>query len=1383
MLPPVAELLAGRRLLLTGATGFLGKVALARMLCEAPELARVTCLVRAEDEESARRRFVREVLRSPAFDPVRQRHGDDAVEGWLGSRLVPVAGHLERPGLGIGDAARAALRGAVDAVVSCAGLVDFEASLEEAYETNVLGPTHALDLARESGARHLLHVSTCYVPGRCDGHHGEDPIVPDWTPDGVGFDAEREVAEIRELLESIHREVRRQDAERACLEEARSALEREGRPATEANLAEAVEEARARWLRDRLRAEGLDRAERFGWPNTYTYTKSLGEQVLTRRRGALPVTVLRPAVIESALRFPFPGWNQGVNTSAPLIYLAKRGVRGFPFDPQLVLDVVPVDWVADALLVTVAAALQDPKAAPPVVQVGTGARNPLSMGRIVELTALGLRRREDEAGGPRGVARILGGRLDPVTVSQLRYRTAALPALGRLAGALGPALDALGDGGRASRPTSRLGRAARAAAATARALSRQGALVDRLVEVYRPYSNELHYVFHCERLIELRDRLDPADRERLGYAPESLDWAHYWMDVHLPGLERWSLPELEARQRRERRAPRSLADWLERMCQRDPDRPLVVTRDDRRTRAEILAAAGEEAAKLEARGIAPGTRVALELDDPAGFPVRLLAIAFAGAVPVLDPEAASGPAPAGEDEPPALVVAGRGVALGDLRAWVERSRSIAPAGGDRILCALDPEDPDDRVTILVQGWLAAWTTGAAVVAETGPEALSVATIRSTRPSVALAPAWAWGALHRELRACDEAEDGGLVAGLRRAALGSLAAQIPRGAGAAPVLALREWLAPAAAVRLGDLRRGFAVGEGTPNGLRGALGAFGVELAEGLAVAGAGGLVAVDRRARGELTALGEVRLLVSAGEPEGSDRAGRLAISTPETAVVLETDWLAEPLRRDGEGDPDAVRLLGRARDRFLRADGSAVDPARAERRLGFLPGLSLEVGCASVDEPEGTGLGALVVPDPAASGDPSQVEADLRAALASRARRGPAAERPDRVVVTTTPLARGPSGALDREALRARLRAPDSARLVPTTRVRRLAREAEAFPVPRDLARPLRTVLQGGVERIVRHGFTVSVHGRGHVPVDRPVIVVSNHASHVDAPLLRHAMGPAGRRLSAMGARDYFFGSLLARTVYEQMTDVEPFDRSLPSAQAMEGAVALLRRGRSVLFFPEGTRSDTGLMQRFRSGVAVLALQSGADVLPAHVSGTSDALPKGRVLPRPGTLRVRFGPVLPAAELAALVTAAEDGEAAERAGIEAVRARIEAAVHALHEAERASAGRDPERLRRAVEQLRERFLPEEWVAPRTWYFSLDAAEWGKWTVRAERAGAEVWAGRPAEPADCVLVAPPEVFLRMLEEGEIPPVADFVAGRLKTNRPDLLREFQRLFGI
>jgi hypothetical protein len=267
------------------------------------------------------------------------------------------------------------------------------------------------------------------------------------------------------------------------------------------------------------------------------------------------------------------------------------------------------------------------------------------------------------------------------------------------------------------------------------------------------------------------------------------------------------------------------------------------------------------------------------------------------------------------------------------------------------------------------------------------------------------------------------------------------------------------------------------------------------------------------------------------------------------------------------------------------------------------------------------------------------------------------------------------------------------------------------------------------------------------------------------------------------MGARDYFFRSLLARTVYEQLTDVEPFDRSLPSAESVDGAVALLRRGRSVLFFPEGTRSDTGQMQPFRAGVAVLALRSGVDVLPVHVSGSAEALPKGTVLPRGGKLRVRFGPLLRVAELRRLAEAGGADGAARRGAVEAVRARIEAAVVALRDEELRAAGRDPERLRRVVERLPERFLPDELVAPRTWYFSLDGADWGKWTVRARRGGVEVWPGRPPEAADCVLVAPAPVFLRMLDEGYVPPASEFVAGRLKTNRPDLLREFQRVFGL
>ena len=62
----------------------------------------------------------------------------------------------------------------------------------------------------------------------------------------------------------------------------------------------------------------MERAQQWGWPNTYTYTKSLGEQ-LTKKRAAdvgVPVSIVRPAIVESSMSFPFPGWNEGINTCA-----------------------------------------------------------------------------------------------------------------------------------------------------------------------------------------------------------------------------------------------------------------------------------------------------------------------------------------------------------------------------------------------------------------------------------------------------------------------------------------------------------------------------------------------------------------------------------------------------------------------------------------------------------------------------------------------------------------------------------------------------------------------------------------------------------------------------------------------------------------------------------------------------------------------------------------------------------------------------------------------------------------------------------------------------------------------------------------------------------
>ncbi len=156
-----------------------------------------------------------------------------------------------------------------------------------------------------------------------------------------------------------------------------------------------------------------------GWPNTYSYTKSLGEQLVFAARRELNVTVVRPAVIESALADPFPGWNQGVNTSAPLTYLSGEGYRFYPARADLVLDVMPVDLVAHAMVPILAALLL--KRHQPIYQLGTSDCNPLPMRRLVELTALGNRRDQRDGrrlDGQAGAAPRGGDRL----AEHLRFR-------------------------------------------------------------------------------------------------------------------------------------------------------------------------------------------------------------------------------------------------------------------------------------------------------------------------------------------------------------------------------------------------------------------------------------------------------------------------------------------------------------------------------------------------------------------------------------------------------------------------------------------------------------------------------------------------------------------------------------------------------------------------------------------------------------------------------------------------------------------------------------------------------------------------------------------------------------------------------------------------
>jgi long-chain acyl-CoA synthetase len=162
-------------------------------------------------------------------------------------------------------------------------------------------------------------------------------------------------------------------------------------------------------------------------------------------------------------------------------------------------------------------------------------------------------------------------------------------------------------------------------------------------------------------------------------------------------------------------------------------------------------------------------------------------------------------------------------------------------------------------------------------------------------------------------------------------------------------------------------------------------------------------------------------------------------------------------------------------------------------------------------------------------------------------------------------------------------------------------------------------------------------VRGQGHVPQHTSFIVAANHCSHLDMGAIKVALGDAGRDLTSLAAADYFFRNRYRRAYFKHFTNLVPMERSGSIRKSMDTAEGVLRRGRSMVVFPEGTRSTTGAMADFLPSLGYLAMRAEIGILPAHVDGTFDALPKGAAIPRSRELTVSFGPFLSHEWLAAL--------------------------------------------------------------------------------------------------------------------------------------------------
>ena len=392
-----SEIFRGRKVLILGSTGFVGKVLLSMLLDRFPQIGRAYVMVRRGSGTDSEARFWQSVVTSPAFDPLRDKHGGKAeLEAFLREKVVVVDGDITEPNLGMSEEVAERVAKDIDVLINSSGRVTFNPPLESAMRTNVEGTKNVIAFAKRMRRPALIHTSTCFVAGNRSGEVWEDEELVGYFPrkgemSGTRFSVEQETADSAAGAERIRQLADDAQTLAALRQQARDRLREENRdPDDEAALKLAVARSRKEWIRSEMTKQGMDRAAKWGWPNIYTYTKSMGDQLVARETGIVRA-IVRPAIVESAVAFPFRGWNEGFTTSAPLVYLALKGQNVLPVAPKLILDVVPVDHVVSGMLMVAAQAIvEQPKL---VFQLSSGDLNPLHMDRVVTLTGLYKRKR------------------------------------------------------------------------------------------------------------------------------------------------------------------------------------------------------------------------------------------------------------------------------------------------------------------------------------------------------------------------------------------------------------------------------------------------------------------------------------------------------------------------------------------------------------------------------------------------------------------------------------------------------------------------------------------------------------------------------------------------------------------------------------------------------------------------------------------------------------------------------------------------------------------------------------------------------------------------------------------------------------------------------
>ncbi|NWQ59720.1 FACR1 reductase, partial [Neopipo cinnamomea] len=270
----------GKTVLITGATGFVGKVLVEKLLRSSPEVKAVYILVRPKAGQSMQER-VANMLKCKVFDRVRE----DCPN--FHEKIKPINAELTQPKLAISAEDEEELLTRVNIVFHCAATVRFDEPLKHALQLNVMGTQRLLELARQmQNLEAFIHISTAYA--NCVRKCIEEIIYP--PP-----------AEPKKLFD----------------------------------LVEWLDESIIQDITPKLLGE---------WPNTYTYTKALSEYLIQQEKGNLNIAIIRPSIVGASWHEPFPGWIDNFNGTSGIFIAAGKGIlRTVIANNEAVADMIPVD--------------------------------------------------------------------------------------------------------------------------------------------------------------------------------------------------------------------------------------------------------------------------------------------------------------------------------------------------------------------------------------------------------------------------------------------------------------------------------------------------------------------------------------------------------------------------------------------------------------------------------------------------------------------------------------------------------------------------------------------------------------------------------------------------------------------------------------------------------------------------------------------------------------------------------------------------------------------------------------------------------------------------------------------------------------------------------